>query len=235
MSPPTYAMAGDELIDVLAAACERAWRGGRTVVDTADVAAILARRRLVPGRAAARRQGWHWPHRCDVAADPADAAAIDHEALAALREAVWIGRTRAGRAADEAAPRWCRCAHRVVRRALREAADVRVRDAHGAHLVLAMAKDPTGCGHRALAEAGLSPRSLPPTLLAVVSRDGRVRAPALDQLSRLGALDHPKPRIGRRLLGRMTLQRAGAGAVAYAVGAEAARQAIRCGADQIGA
>ena len=71
MSPPTYAMAGEELIDLLGTACERAWLDGRTVVDTADLAAIVARRRLVPGPARARRQLWSRPYRCDL---PAEAA-----------------------------------------------------------------------------------------------------------------------------------------------------------------
>lgn len=228
-------MAGEQMIDILAAAGARAWVDRRAVVDTSDIVAVLARRKLLHCPPTARRRLWSWPVRCDATADSPTAAAIDHETSAALREAQWIARRQARRSADDGAPRWCACTHRVVRRALREAADARIRDAHGAHLVLAIVADSMCCGNRTLAEAGLSPREIEPTVLAASNRDGRVRAPALTQLAALGALSHPPPRKGRRYVGRVLLRRLGASAVAYAVGTEAARQAIRTGAKQIGA
>lgn len=232
MSTPTYAMAGEELIGLLGAAGVRAWLGRRPMADTADLVAALARRHHIPGPREPRHRLWTWPVRCDRPHEPATPTAIDHEASAALREAVWIARAKAGRPADEAAPRWCGCAHRVVRRALRVAADLRVRDAHGGHLVQAIAGDPTCCGYRALTEAGLNPREIRP---AGLDQDGHVHAPALRQLMKLGALAHPRPNPLRRATGPLALRRAGASAMAYAIGTEAARQAVRTGVDQIGA
>jgi hypothetical protein len=228
-------MAGEQLIDVLAAAAVRAWLDRRAVVDTADLVAVLARRKLLPSPRTVRRRLWAWPVRCDATGDSPTAAAIDHEATGALREALWIARRRARRSADDVAPRWCACTHRVVRRALREAADLRIRDAHGAHLVLSVIADRTCCGYRALAESGLNVVDVHASVLAPSNRDGRVRAPALSQLAALGVLTHPAPRTGRRFFGRMLLRRLGASAVAYAVGTEAARQAVRTGAKEIGA
>lgn len=227
MSPPTYAMAGEQLIQLLAEAAVRARLDRRPVIDTADLVAVLARRRILHCRRSERRRLWARLAWCDVPAEPASAAAIDFEASAALREAQWIAHVPA---------RWCGCAHRVVRRALREASDVRVADAHGAHLLAAITGDHTSCGYRVLAEVGLSPREIQPTVLAAVHRDGRVRAPALTRLADLGALSHPPPKPGRRLLGRHALRQIGAtGPVAYAIGGEAARQAVRADADEIGA
>jgi hypothetical protein len=235
MRRPTFAMAGDQMIGILAAAGSRAWRDRRAVVDTADIVAVLARRRELRCGYRARRRLWTWPRRCEAAAHTPALAAIDHEASAVLREALWIARRRARRSAGEVALRWCSCAHRVVRRALREAADMGVGDAHGAHLILAIVVDPVCCGYHALAEAGPDPRDIQPTVLASAGRDGRVRAPALAQLAALSALSHPPPKAGRPWAGRMLLRRLGASAVAYAIGTEATRQAARCGAAEIGA
>lgn len=79
-------MAGEQMIDILAAAGSRAWQDRRAVAETADIVAVLARRREVRRGYRARRRLWTWSVRCTWVDSPAVRAAVakagaDYEAL----------------------------------------------------------------------------------------------------------------------------------------------------------
>jgi len=236
--------ASEEIIHVLTAACVRAWKERRSVTGSSDVLIELSRR-IKPFRDAISRETWNlFEERaarepldyCDRAQHPVASVgkAIDCEVSGTLREAKWLGRRRLRLGRDEAGPDWCQCVSSVLGRVFKDAAPAGVPDPQAAHLMLGIFSEAGSGAHRIMSDLGVDLSAVQRASVSgsVIRKSGSVYAPASHILTVVGAISSPDPVILRWMakpIGWAVVRKTGVGAVAFAIGSEATRQAVRSG------
>jgi hypothetical protein len=246
MTTREFAMAAAPLVRRLADAARRAWKDQKATVGTEDILFELTRnmptlRREVAGIKSRLRE--------EIAASGADGesdresgantvAGVDYTVAALLREAQWRARRRLRKERTVAAPTWTSYSAYAVRAALLDAHAAGVDHAHGMHVLVSILRDERNRACEILRHFDICPGKLLTKLPVArsVRADGQPWAPAVDGLTVVGTLDHPKSRVLRvlsRVVQAAAVVRWPVGIFMQTLRAEAVRQAVRAGNDHV--